>query len=436
MARNSLTLNPSTTNPKISAPLAWVLMFLVGLGLLLMVVVVMAGGKKKVTAKRARGGGSNRASEIEEEEEEIDVEMEEPGGSQPVTRKNWKSGMAGRGFKCERQVDIKSLGTELHGIPHIATRGLGFWFKNLKGYNKACVIEFYQNMVSMMDGPVNEMRIESMIDNVRVVLTPTIIAKYLGYTRPPLSTVNYPLDGGEYIDPAIVNNALYSDISFYDGHHKPGHFKEEFRFLNKVIHANLFPRGSEHHPRQRGAELLFMFASGDYVFDAALWIFYQVYNFQAESQNSARMPFPCMISKICKSQKVRGPRFAHLEPLKPGALDASFVTKSKSQSHDPPSPKRKGKMAEMTKTPGPKEKQDSWIKKMFCMVVHLVKENRELKRERKLDRKMLSRQSHKVDWLVERHPAAAEYVAPPEVESEDSDEDIDENDEELNPGFF
>ncbi|KAG5533020.1 hypothetical protein RHGRI_027306 [Rhododendron griersonianum] len=49
---------------------------------------------------------------------------------------------------------------------------------------------------------------------------------------------------------------------------------------------------------------------------------------------------------------------------------------------------------------------------------------------------MLSRQSHKVDWLVERHPAAAEYVAPPEVESEDSEEDVDENDEELNPGFF
>ncbi|KAG5533021.1 hypothetical protein RHGRI_027307 [Rhododendron griersonianum] len=147
MARISPKLNPLTLNPKISALLAWVLMLLMGVGVISMVVVGMAGGKKKVTAKRARGGGSNRASEIEEEEEEID----------------------------------------------------------------------------------------------------------------------------------------------------------------------------------------------------------------AESQNSARMPFPCMISKICKSQKVRGPRFAHLEPLKPGALDASFVSKSKSQSHDPPSPKRKGKMAEMTKTPGPRK---------------------------------------------------------------------------------
>ncbi|KAI8570946.1 hypothetical protein RHMOL_Rhmol01G0078900 [Rhododendron molle] len=189
--------------------------------------------------------------------------MEEPEGSQQVTRKNWKSGMARRGFKCERQVDTKSLGTELHGIPHIARRGLNFWFKVLKGYNKACVIEFYQNMVSIVDVPVNELRIESMLDNVRVVLTPNIIAKYLRYTRPPLSTVKYPLPGGTYIDPSIVNNALYPDIRLYDGHHKQGLFREEYRLLNKAIHMNLFPRGSEHHPRQRGAELLFVLASGD-----------------------------------------------------------------------------------------------------------------------------------------------------------------------------
>ncbi|KAF7112845.1 hypothetical protein RHSIM_RhsimUnG0187100 [Rhododendron simsii] len=291
-------------------------------------------------------------------------------------------------------------------------------------------------MVSVLDVPVEEMRIESMIDNVRVTLTPDIIAKYLGYTRPPLSTVNYPLPGGAYIDPALVNSALYSDMGLYDGHHKPGLFREEYRLLNKAIHVNLFPRGSEHHPRQRGAELLFVFASEELVFDAALWIFYQVHNFQAESQNTARMPFPCMISKICKSQKVRGPRYAHLEPLKPGPLDASFVTKSKSQSHDPPSPKRKTKLAEMTEMPGPKEKLDSWVKKLFCMTAWLVKENRKMKQERKVDRKVIARQAHKVDWLVQRSPAAAEYVAPPEVESEDSDESENEEDEELNPGIF
>ncbi|KAG5558655.1 hypothetical protein RHGRI_008565 [Rhododendron griersonianum] len=74
MARISPKLNPSTPNPKISALLAWVLMLLMGVGIIFMVVVGMAGGKKKVTAKRARGGRSNRASEIEEEEEEIDVD--------------------------------------------------------------------------------------------------------------------------------------------------------------------------------------------------------------------------------------------------------------------------------------------------------------------------------------------------------------------------
>ncbi|KAI8542991.1 hypothetical protein RHMOL_Rhmol08G0183800 [Rhododendron molle] len=90
----------------------------------------------------------------------------------------------------------------------------------------------------------------------------------------------------------------------------------------------------------------------------------------------------------------------------------------------------------MTEVPGPKEKQDSWIKKMFRMVVYLVKENRKMKNERKVDRKVIARQAHKVDWLVQHCPTAREYVAPPEVEYEDSDEDEDEEGKELDPGMF
>lgn len=39
-----------------------------------------------------------------------------------------------------------------------------------------------------------------------------------------------------------------------------------------------------------------------------------------------------------------------------------------------------------------------------------------------------------MDWLVQQCPSAAEYVAPPEVESEDSDED--EEGKDLDPGMF
>lgn len=133
---------------------------------------------------------------------------------------------------------------------------------------------------------------------------------------------------------------------------------------------------------------------------------------------------------------VRGPRYAHLEPLKPEPLDTSSVTKSKSQSHDPPSPKRKTNFAEMTEMPGLKAKKETWIKKLFGMMTWLVKENKKMKWDRKVDRKTLAQQAHQMDWLVQRCPSVREYVAPQKVESEDSDEDEDEGEEELDPGMF
>lgn len=39
-----------------------------------------------------------------------------------------------------------------------------------------------------------------------------------------------------------------------------------------------------------------------------------------------------------------------------------------------------------------------------------------------------------MDWLTQQCPIGEEYVAPPEVESEDSDEV--EEEEELDPGMF
>lgn len=57
-----------------------------------------------------------------------------------------------------------------------------------------------------------------------------------------------------------------------------------------------------------------------------------------------------------------------------------------------------------------------------------------MKRDRKADWKMLVRQAHQVDWLTQQCTTGEEYVAPPEVESEDSDKD--EGEEEIDPGMF
>lgn len=419
MARISSKISPPTLDPKIFALLSWVLLFLMGVGVVSLVVVGMAGGKRKVTAKRKKGGSSSRASEIEEEEEDV-----EQGKAA-----DWVQNMPGRGFKTERQVDMPSINIERFGLQHIERRGLDFWLESLKGYNKECVIRFYQNMV-VVD---NQMNIKSKVGKWTVEVNPSVIAKYLDYTCPPPETVTYP--GMVMLDLNEVINAVYSDPSLYNGAFVPGCFKEECRFINKVLHANLYPRGSDHKPGRKGAELIHAFMSPNHVIDIARFIFFQIVNFQVDNQESSRMPFPCMISALCKKQGVTGQMYTPLEFGRPGSLDISSWNKSKSKSHRP-SNKERGKFLEMMETPGPKEKQDSWIKKMFCMVVYLVKENRKVKRDRKVDRKMLARQAHQVDWLTQRCPTGEQYVAPPEVELEDSDEDEDEEEEEWAPGMF
>lgn len=88
--------------------------------------------------------------------------------------------MPGRGFKSERQVDMPSINIERFGLQHIERRGLHFWFDPLKGYNKECVIRFYQNMVV----GENQTNIKSKVGRVTIEVNPVVIAKYLNYTRP------------------------------------------------------------------------------------------------------------------------------------------------------------------------------------------------------------------------------------------------------------
>lgn len=209
-----------------------------GVGLVSMVVVGMDGGKQKVTAKRKKGGSSARASEIEEEEQDVEQDKEA----------DWVRNMPGRGFKSERQVAMPSINIERFGLQHIERRGISFWLEPLKGYNKESVVRFYQNM-AVVD---NQTKVKSKVGKWSVEVTPSVIAKYLDYTRPPPEAITYPdmvtLNLNEVID------AVYSDPSLYKGAFVPGCFKEDCRFINKVLHVNLYPRGSEHKPGRRGAE--------------------------------------------------------------------------------------------------------------------------------------------------------------------------------------
>lgn len=87
----------------------------------------------------------------------------------------------------------------------------------------------------------NKTNIKSKVGKVTIEVNPTVIAKYLNYTRPPSEIVTYP-------DMVMLNlneviNAIYPDPSLFNGAFVPGFFKEGCRFINKVLHANLYPRG-------------------------------------------------------------------------------------------------------------------------------------------------------------------------------------------------
>lgn len=164
-------------------------------------------------------------------------------------------------------------------------RGLKFWFNALEGYNKKIVIEFYQNMKLYIEEPnEKDNRVESKVGRIPILVTPDQIAEYLNYTRPPPTEVNYPRANGESIGLDIVKAALYEDVRDYMGKHAPGFFKEDYRFINKVIYdyANLYPRESKTLSQNFGAALLYVFMNDKYVIDVAEMIFLPNRQFQTK----------------------------------------------------------------------------------------------------------------------------------------------------------
>ncbi|KAF7150506.1 hypothetical protein RHSIM_Rhsim02G0091300 [Rhododendron simsii] len=280
-------------------------------------------------------------------------------------RVEWKEGMMNRRFKNERQVKAKSIGNDHLVIQRIRSKGMNFWIRRLEGYNIVCVIEFYQNMRTPPTGfeTSNTARIVSRVGGKDIMIDPFVIAKYLGYERPAPETVNYPRD--EEIDDGLINNVLYTNPKNAKIPHVVGEFRDDIRVLNKAFHHNLYPRGLEHKPSRKSGELIMI--------------------------STARMPFPCMITTICKQQGVKGNDYKKMERLDPGPITGAFLKKSK-----PRSGILKGSSkAFLTTKPGPKEKKDSMWNKLFCQNVAILKclwKSEEKRKKEKMERKKLSKE--------------------------------------------
>ncbi|KAH7833887.1 hypothetical protein Vadar_010783 [Vaccinium darrowii] len=404
---------------------------------------------QKPPTKKAKPSSSKRPLvEEEEAEERNDVE----DGNPPAIRRtsaqviadkelDWKNLMPTRGFKNERQVDISKIGKVQYGIRHIYHNGLDFWTKPLAGYNENAVIEFYQNMKPLIDmeNSANN-SIVSKVGRVKVTITPDVIATYLNYVRPAPGTFNYPIGEGE--DPIELDDilkVLYKDVKDYtEGDHMPGKFREDCILVNKAIHANLYPRGLDTKPTAKGGELIYVFMSDQFAFDAAEWIFRQLLDFKFNVPSTAQMPFPCMLTTLCKNAGVQGSSYNHLEELRPGVINKGTFNRSKSKSKAPSTSGTSMKVEELCTPPDDKAKPEAWYKKQFYQNVWIIKELQKGKAHRKWVRKEAREIKHRVEWQTRVSESTTEhrYEAPPEIEEEDSDDIGEMNEEGIDPGMF
>ncbi|XP_058196976.1 uncharacterized protein LOC131312956 [Rhododendron vialii] len=233
--------------------------------------------------------------------------------------------------------------------------------------------------------------IESRIGNKTVIVNPTIIATYLGdYQRPKPHTITYPDHGWSKTETEIINTL--TDKPLGNERFVHGRLFELYRVVNKVVHYNLYPHGSEQMPQQPDGEVLYVFGSNDDVVWAR-WIWVELMKFRQRSNFGTKpnFPFLAMITAICESQGVRTSE--PFTPDSPGPITGGSVEKSKSMSK-PPFVAASSSCPIVPKGP---ERNEQWWEIMMCRFDTIQKEQSELK---KVIEKELRRRKKEEDKMM------------------------------------
>lgn len=369
--------------------------------------------------------GKRAGKEVVELEEDDPVEEKRrkvTARRESKARSLWKEKVLKKGVCCERQVDRHSLG-DTEYITTIVNRGLSHFFRVIDGYYKPWVIEFYQNMY--IDTAKRE--IEAYVQNKLVQITPDLIARYLGYTRPPLRSTTYP-DPKRVSNIDEMNETVYAN---YRGKPAVGLMKDDYRTMNKIIHYNLYPRGTEKVPGEKELELLYVFMKHDEVVDWANWIFDQMIDFKINGGANLKMPFVAMVTEFCKLAGVKQPPGFKLEPPHPGPFNNASEMKSKSLSKPPPQPQpQPPPQAESSAPTAPPRKKRGFKSHVIGMLKSILCRQEDIMKEQKI----LNR---KVDYAIARWEDQTQIRYDPNLNTElltggigvnESDGDEDEDD--------
>ncbi|KAH7863918.1 hypothetical protein Vadar_023512 [Vaccinium darrowii] len=243
-------------------------------------------------------------------------------------RKAWLEGFKLKRGKNERQVNERDLGEDL-GVTEIRQEGLEQWFEPVPGYNLKSIKEFYKTMKVEKEGD-EPVKIKAKVAGKLIQVTPDHIAEQLKYTRPDPKTINYP--GEEQLTDQLIKNFLYEKPNEKLHPINPGRFLDDIRILNKAIHANLYPKGKDTKPSRKSLELMASFVDQDTTADWAHFILRQMVDYLNTAAGDIRMWFPCLITKLCHSQGVKGPGYSKMEPLEGGVIDSTTLERSKAQT--------------------------------------------------------------------------------------------------------
>lgn len=69
--------------------------------------------------------------------------------------------------------------------------------------------------------------------------------------------------------------------------------------------------------------------------DWASYIFKQIHEFKTNAPSNTRMPYPILITKICRTQGASSEKYKENGWLEPGIINSTVLTKSMSQSRVP-----------------------------------------------------------------------------------------------------
>lgn len=262
-------------------------------------------------------------------------------------------------------------------------------------------MDFYKKMVISNSGSehLSGAAVTSKVGRTDIHIDQNVIAKALEFRRPTAAEINYPRPNFVMADE--INDGLYTDSADARDHHRPGKFKEEYKLINQLVHHNLNPRGTENKPSKAEGKMLYAFMQPGVKIDWSAYIFKQLIEFKANAPTQTRMPFSCLITKICFDQGVSSVReYAELTKLESGIINSTILTKSISQSRIPRGmPGGTSGGSYLTTMPPRNAKKPIWYKKLFSQGVSIIESLRKEKKERREMARKQTRMDHRLVWL-------------------------------------